>query len=169
VLVGGLEVDLATDGGDTDRVPVVADAGDRPVEEIARSLRGELAEAQRVEDRDRPGAEREDVAEDSADARRRALERLHCARVIVRLDLEHRCVAGAQVHRAGVLPGSHQHARALRRQLAKEPSRVLVGAVLRPEQREHRQLDPVRLALEQLDDPLVLEVGQPERSVGCFA
>ena len=53
----------------------------------ARGLR-ELAEAQRVEDRDRPRADREDVAQDAADAGGRALERLDRARVVVRLDLE---------------------------------------------------------------------------------
>jgi hypothetical protein len=42
---------------------------------------------------------------------------------------------------------------------------VLVAAVLRPEQREDRQLEVVRLAAEQLPDPVVLAVGQPERAV----
>ena len=54
----------------------MADAGDDVVEEVARALRGEVAEAERVEDRDRPGAQREDVAQDPADPGRSALERL---------------------------------------------------------------------------------------------
>jgi hypothetical protein len=44
----------------------VADPAHRPVEQVARADRVELAEAQRVEDRDRPRAEREDVAQDAA-------------------------------------------------------------------------------------------------------
>ena len=88
VLVGGLEVDLAADGGHADRVAVVADARDGPVEQVARARRVELAEAQRVEHRDRPRADREDVAQDAADAGGRALERLDRARVVVGLDLE---------------------------------------------------------------------------------
>src|SRR3954452_23597697 len=39
---------------------------------------------------------------------------------------------------------------------------MLVGAVLRPEQREHRELDAVGIAAEQLRDPLVLGAGEPE-------
>jgi hypothetical protein len=42
---------------------------------------------------------------------------------------------------------------------------VLVTAVLRPEQREDGELEVVRLALEQVDDPLVLRVGQAEGPV----
>jgi hypothetical protein len=42
---------------------------------------------------------------------------------------------------------------------------MLVAAVLRPEQREDRQLEVVRLAPEQFDDALQLPVGQSERAV----
>ena len=73
---GRLEVDLAAHRRDPDRVAVVADAGDHPVEEVAGALGGELAEAQRVENRDRPRPQREDVAQDAADSGRRPLEGL---------------------------------------------------------------------------------------------
>src|ERR1019366_9595023 len=56
LLVGRLEVDLAADRRDADRVAVVTDAGDRAGEQIARALAGRLTAAQRVEDRDRTGA-----------------------------------------------------------------------------------------------------------------
>jgi hypothetical protein len=42
---------------------------------------------------------------------------------------------------------------------------MLVAAVLRPEQREDRELEMIRLALEQLDDACVLGVGEAERLV----
>jgi hypothetical protein len=42
---------------------------------------------------------------------------------------------------------------------------VLVAAVLRPEQREDRQLEVIRLALEQLTDPGELGVGKTERTM----
>ena len=42
---------------------------------------------------------------------------------------------------------------------------MLVAAVLRPEEREDRQLEVVRLALEQLDDARELPVGQTEGAV----
>jgi hypothetical protein len=42
---------------------------------------------------------------------------------------------------------------------------VLVAAVLGPEEREDRELEVVRLALQQVDDPDKLPVGQAEGSV----
>ena len=39
---------------------------------------------------------------------------------------------------------------------------MLVAAVLRPEEREDRELEVVRLALEQRADALVLPVGEAE-------
>ena len=165
VLVGRLEVDLAADRRHPDRVAVVADPAHRAVEQEARALGVELAEAEAVEDRDRPRPEREDVAEDAADPGRRPLERFDRARVVVGLDLEGDRLAVADVDRAGVLAGPHHHPLALGRQPAQQLARVLVGAVLGPEQAEHRQLDVVRLAPELLDDQLVLGVGQPELAV----
>jgi len=42
---------------------------------------------------------------------------------------------------------------------------VLVAAVLRPEEREDRQLEVIRLPLEQVDDTRELPVGETERPV----
>ena len=165
MLVGLLEVDLAADVGHADRVAVVADPAHGAVEQVARADRVELAEAQAVEDRDRPRADREDVAEDAADPGRRSLEGLDRARVVVGLDLEGDRVAVADVDGAGVLARPHHHPLALGRQLAEQLARVLVGAVLGPEQAEHRQLDGVRLAPHLLDDQLELGVGQAQLAV----
>ena len=85
---------------------------------MAGADRVELAEAERVENRDRPGADREDVAEDAADPGRGALEGLDRARVVVGLDLEGDRVAVADVDRAGVLARTHHHSLALGRQRA---------------------------------------------------
>ena len=91
----------------------MADAGDRaPEVPVGR------AEAQPVEQRDRPGAHRDDVAEDPADAGRRALERLDRGRVVVRLDLERDRDPVAEVDHAGVLAGALQHALAASRAAA---------------------------------------------------
>src|SRR3954454_22712366 len=110
VLVARLEVDLAADCRHADRVAVVADPRDRAVEQVARALRRlRVAEAQRVEHRDRARADREDVAQDPADAGRCALERLDGARVVVRLDLERAREPTADVDGARVLAGPHQY------------------------------------------------------------
>jgi len=42
---------------------------------------------------------------------------------------------------------------------------MLVAAVLRPEQREDRELEVVRLAFEQLTDSVELGVGKSERTM----
>ena len=66
------------------------------------------AEAQRIHHGDRAGAHREDVADDAADAGRRALVGLHEGGVVVRLDLEGDRPAVADVHHAGVLADADQ-------------------------------------------------------------
>ena len=112
----GSKRDFAADGRNADAVAVAGDAGDDAFEQPARAGRVERSEPQRVQQRDRPRAHREDVADDAADAGRRALVRLDERRVVVRLDLEDRREPFADVDRAGVLARALQHLRALGRQ-----------------------------------------------------
>ena len=163
LLVGRLEVDLAADRRHADRVAVVPDAGHGVVEQVARAPRGlGLAEAQRVEHGDRPRAEREDVAQDAADAGGGALEGLDRARVVVRLDLEGHGQSAADVHGAGVLSRPHDDVAALGRQRLEQQLGVLVGAVLAPQQREHGELDLVGRPAELVDDERVLVAREAE-------
>ena len=81
------------------------------------------------------------------------------------LDLEGDRLPVAEVDHAGVLARPLQHAVAVGGQPAQERRRVLVPAVLAPEEREDRELEVVRVALEQLADALQLPVGQPEGAV----
>ena len=155
-----VEHDLAADVRNADGVAVRADAADGPGEVVVRS-----SEAQPVEKRDRPRAHRDDVAEDAADPGRGALERLDRGRVVVALRLEGDGEPVTEVEHAGVLTGALQHPRAARRQALQEQRRVLVAAVLRPEQREHGQLEMVRLPLQQLLDADVLPVREAELAV----
>ncbi len=96
---------LAADVRDADAVPVVADAGNRALEVPVR-----LAEAEPVEQRDRARTHGDDVAQDPADARRRALEWLDGGRVVVRLRFERNGNAVAEVDHAGVLARPLEHA-----------------------------------------------------------
>ena len=64
---------------------------------------GRIAESEGVENGDGAGAHREDVAEDAADAGRRALGRLDRARMIVGFDLERNRQAVADRDHPGVL------------------------------------------------------------------
>ena len=155
-----VEHDLAADVRDADRVAVGADAADRAREVVVGG-----AEAEAVEERDRPRAHRDDVAQDAADAGRGALERLDGRGVVVALGLEGDGEPVAEVEHAGVLARALQHARAAARQPLQEQRRVLVAAVLRPEEREDGQLEVVRLALQQLLDTRVLPVREAELAV----
>ena len=116
-------------------------------------------------ERDRAGAHREDVADDPADAGRRTLVRLDRRRVVVALDADRDRQAVAHVDHTGALARPHEHPG----RLGGEPAEValgrLVGAVLRPHHRVHRELEIGRVAAEQLDDGLVLVVGEPELPV----
>ena len=138
--VGRVEDGLAADGRDPGRVAVGADPGDGAVEVVVGR-----AEAQPVEQRDRPRAHRDDVAQDPADPGRGALERLDRRGVVVALDLERDRLAVAEVEHARVLARPLQHALARGRKPLQQPRRVLVAAVLRPEQREDGELEVVRL------------------------
>jgi hypothetical protein len=68
--------------------------------------------------------------------------------MVVRLRLERDRDPVAEVDHAGVLARPLEDALAARRQPAQERRRVLVTAVLRPEEREDRQLEVVRRPAE---------------------
>jgi hypothetical protein len=83
----------------------------------------------------------------------------------VRLHLERDGGAVAEIEDAGVLARARQDALACRRQPLQERGRVLVAAVLRPEEGEDRQLEMVRVAAEQLPDTGRFPVGQTKGAV----
>ena len=147
----------AADVRDADGVAVAADAGDRALEVVVGR-----AEPEPVEQRDRPRAHRDDVAQDPADPGRGALERLDRGRVVVRLDLEGDRDAVAEVEHARVLAGALEDALACRGQPLQQRRRMLVAAVLRPEEREDGELEVVRLAAQELLDSARLPVGETE-------
>src|SRR5688572_26576357 len=80
----------------------------------------------------------------------------------MRLDLEDRRDAVADVDRAGILPRADEHRVSLGRQRAEVHLRGLVRTVLGPHRGVHRELVPVRLAPERRADHLELLVSKPE-------
>ena len=84
--------------------------------------------------------------------------------MVVRLDLEDRGEAVADVDGAGVLARPLDDARARRRQRLQMDARALVAAVLGPHHREDAELGQVRLAAEDLDDAVVLVAREPVAS-----
>ena len=124
------------------------------------------AETQRIKQRHRAGAHRQNIAHNAADAGSRPLKRLHRRRVVMRLHLEHHRQPVAKIHRAGVFrPGRRQH-RADAGRLAGMPEhpqqrpRMLIAAMLAPQSPEHPQLHPVRLAAEALHNQIILGAGK---------
>src|SRR5690606_4083065 len=160
-LVGGVELGLAADVGQTQAVAVAADAGDDAVHD-ARGVRVvDGTEAELVHDGDRPGIHGDDVADDAAHAGRGALIRLDEARVVVRLDLEGHGPSLTDVDDAGVLPDPDQEMPAhlvggLVAELAQMAFGGLVGAVLGPHHRVHGELGRGGPAPEDFDDAGVL-------------
>ena len=156
--VAVLEVDLAPDGRHAYAVAVSTDAGDHAIE-VPAGFR-QRTETQRVEQRDRPRAHGDDIAEDASHPGGRALVRLDGRRMVVGLDLENDSPPVAEADCAGVLTRALQHRRPARGQPAKQSLRRLVRAVLRPENAEHSKFDVVGWPLQRLDDDAVLVPGE---------
>jgi hypothetical protein len=172
-LVDRIEHGLAADVGKAEAVAVERDAGDHTVHDARGVGVVDRAEAQLVHDSDRAGAHRDDVADDSADAGRRALERLDVARVVVRLDLEGHRPALADVDHTGVLAHADHEAGLhlvgdLLAELAEVDLARLVRAVLRPHHRVHRQLAARGAPPEDLADSRVLVGLEAQRAVGLL-
>jgi hypothetical protein len=166
-----VERDLATDGGDADAVAIAGDAGDDSFDDAPRPSAGgsvHRPEAQRVHQRNRPRAHREDVADDSADAGGGTLIGLDERRMVVRFDLEDGGEAAADVHSAGVFTRALEHARPSSRQLPEVNAGALVAAVLRPHHREDAEFRDRRLSCEGADDPVVLIVRQSVAFQQCL-
>jgi hypothetical protein len=85
--------------------------------------------------------------------------------VVVALDLECDGLAAAQVDDACVFARPLEDARRVGREAPQERRRMLVGAVLRPQEREDGELEVVRLAAEQFADSVELPVREAERAV----
>ncbi len=118
------------------------------------------AEAQRIEHRDGARPHGENIAQDAAHARGRALKRLDKAGMVVRFDLEGDHVAAANIDDARVFAGPLHHQFAARRQLLQMQPRTLIGAVLAPHHAEDAQFRVVRLAAQNLDDLAVFRFGE---------
>ena len=156
-----VEDDLATDIGQAEAVAVTADAGHDPGQDALGVGGVGRAEAQRIHHRERACAHGEDVAHDAADPGRRTLIGLDVGRMVVGLDLEGHRPAVTDVDDSGVFADAHHELRPatlglLVAELAQVHFGRLVGAVLAPHHRVHRELTRCRPAAEDLADARVL-------------
>ncbi len=155
-VVARMEADRAADGRHAEAVAVAADARHHAGHEALRLRMRRLAEAQEVERRDRPRAHREDVAQDAAHARRRALVGLDVGGMVVALHLEDHDVAIADIDHAGVLARPVDDAGALGRQRLQVDLRGFVRAMLVPHGRDDAELGEAGRAADEAEEALVL-------------
>ncbi len=155
-VIAAVETGQAADIGHAEGIAVAADAGHHARDEMARARMVRRAEAQRIEHRDRPRAHREDVAQDAADTRRRALVGLDEGGVVVALHLEDDGEAVADVDHAGILARALDDPGRLGRQRLQMDLRGLVRAVLVPHRRDDAELGDRGLAPDQMQEALVL-------------
>src|SRR5262249_14625476 len=124
--IARLEAHFAADCRHAETVAVVADAADDSVEDSSircnlevgskwrvasgewrdKTFFGDGPETERIEHGYRPRAHCKDVAQDSADAGRRALKWFNVARMIVRFDFERGNEASTDIHNAGIFSGA---------------------------------------------------------------
>src|SRR5580765_5829136 len=163
--IARLETDFAADGRDAETISVMRDAANHAIENatILGSVffacafsRSDLAEAKRIEYGDGTRAHGEDVAQNSADARRSALKRFDVARMIVRFYFERGDEPIADVHNAGVFARTLHHEFAARGQALQVHFARLIGAVLAPHHTENTEFGDVGVAAENLLDARVL-------------
>ena len=120
-----------------------------------------LAEAQEVEAGDRARAHGENVAQDAADAGRRALIGLDERRMVVAFHLEDARQTVADIDDARILARPLDHPGGFRRQAAQMQARGFVGAMLVPHGRDDAELGDRRGAADQVHEALILVRRQP--------
>ena len=154
--VTGIKGHLTAHRGHADAVAVVGDAGHHALHQADIALVLQGAEAQGIEEGDRPRPHREDVAQDAAHPSGRALERFDSGGMVVALDLEGEALPLPQIHHPGVFAWPHQDAGAGGGELTEQGPGVAVTTVLRPHHPEHAQFGPVGSAAQPAHDLLVI-------------
>src|SRR5262249_31498425 len=156
--VSRVEGELPAHSRYPDAIPVAADAAHDAIDEPPRAPIVGPAELERVEQRNRPSAHGDDVAQDASHPGCRALVRLDSTRVVMRLDFEGHSQPIADAHDARVFAGAGKHVTAGAGQRAQERLAALIRAMLAPHNAEHGQLEIVRRAPQELLDLLELEL-----------
>ncbi len=118
-VVAFVEDAFASNGRNAKAVTVMRDPGDNAFQYVAVAIACfrvvQRSEPDRIHDRDRTRTHREDVAQNAAHARCRALERLNKARVVVRFDLKRDGNTIADIDDARILAGTLKDVPALGR------------------------------------------------------
>ena len=172
-MVDRVKPGFAADVGQTEAVAVETDSADNSWCDALGVGVIECSKTQSVHDRDRPGSHRNNVADDTPNARCGTLERFDEARVVVAFNLERDSPSLADIHHTGVLAHSHHQVLAhvlgdLLPKLAQVDLGRLVGAVLAPHNRIHGELTGSGPASEQGADLLVLILFETQGLIGLI-
>ncbi|MNV71225.1 hypothetical protein D3C71_1642340 [compost metagenome] len=138
------------------------------LEQILRPFALQFAKAQGIQDGDRSCAHRENIADNPAHARRRALVRLNGGWMVMALDFEHNSLVVADIYNTRAFARSHEDLRSADREPLQQRLRVLVGAVLGPHYAEHADFRIVRKASHESADQLVFAVRHAELAVNLL-
>src|SRR5262249_42230244 len=151
-VIAGFKDALAADRRHTEAVAVVGNAGYYTLEDAPVARAGHrvvrTTEPQRIEHGDRPGAHRENIAQDATHAGGRLLKWFDKARVVVRFDLKRHHVSATDIDDARVLAGPLHHGLAASGQFLQVEARAFVRAVLAPHYAEDSEFGIARLAPE---------------------
>ena len=160
-VVTAMKAHFAPDGRHAKRVAITADALDHALDQMRGLGVRHVAETQRVHRRNRPRPHGEHVAQDAADARRRALIRLDVTGVIVALHLEDHRLPVADIDNPGILARPADHLASGRGQSAQPFLRRFVRAMLIPHRRKDPQFGIGRDPPDDLQQSLILVRLQP--------
>ena len=143
--VGGIESHFTTNGGHTNAIAVMGDAGHNAFDQpnVDGVFKG--AETQCIQQRDRASSHGEDVPQDAADAGGGTLEGLHSRGVVVAFNLESQAMAFPQVDHTGIFTRTHQNSGTFRWKPPQQRPGVAIAAVFGPHHPEHPQLGTVGL------------------------
>ena len=160
-IVGRVEIHLAANSWDADAVAIPADTGDDTGQKVACFFMVRRAETKRVQQCNRPRAHGEDIAENTADACRRALIGFDERRMVMALDLEDGGKPVTNIDGACIFARTLDHLRAVDWQGFQPFLRRFVGTVFRPHGREDAEFAKVWRAAEAGQDEVPLLLRQP--------
>ena len=144
-IIGGMEVGFAANRRNADAIAIATNAGNDALHQMLHLGVIRPSKTQRVHVGNRTRTHGEDVAQDAANASRRALIRLDIRRVVVALHLEDRRLPVTNVDDARIFAGAADYPRRFCRQLFQMDARAFVAAMLRPHHREYAEFDKVGL------------------------
>ena len=108
-IVTRMETDRTANGWHTKTVAVAANAGHHASDKCFRSRMAWLAKAQKIERGNGPCTHRENIAQNTTNARRRPLVGFDIRGVIVALHLENHHIAITDINHASILAGPINH------------------------------------------------------------